>query len=625
MFFRVGLFTFLLIILSAANSPAASVVLVVSQIQTQLQGVKYKIDDLLNISTVRKFSISILPDLALINNTTNQPAMRLPDGTYRIRLTLFKGDHPEIQSGEFLGKPNAKHFIIDSVEKSVTAIAGRIISTIEFDISDPIVSGARNTLALEILPIEKGGAKKFNWASQVYLTQFIPSNETSIGIISNAISEINHGDPQKYISELISEFKQIKQQNQRALTAALTVSAFAKEFGLELINLNEKDLPYQIDRTLFRELNESGLLPLEPNSANVTKFAENVRLLCHQAYVENVGFWGLTQDKVSHSRRSQYRFAQETATNCMKQPFKYFDFDQKLHVKRIDPNVRSLGGSSQNFNIISNFEMNSSQALSSSLRQSSTASFNFGTKLLNIFRTGTGVVPLLKDIFAASFDYTLSHDSSLVDAESQGQGYGISFSRGLYLIEQQASFEINLLEYTPCISIIAKEEVLRKIFGSEEIHPLFRGFHVCDSVQNKPVSIAETYYAFSQHFAFGDFLDSRSLENRPFVMSLRGFRDYYVFLNLNNGMLNSKDLENSEKSNPKKIVSSGMTLFSHQQKAFPGVYSAVTKPSQLQFIRETSHSNRAKEFFSYLGNSLSPWARKDLQPIGNSRTNFNNK
>ncbi|MDZ4660467.1 MAG: hypothetical protein SGJ18_02490 [Pseudomonadota bacterium] len=605
-----------MIILVAAPSPAASYkeTLVISQFQVQLQGVRYKIDDLLNITTVRKYTFSILPELALLNDKKGEPTKRLPDGPYLVRLTLFKG-------GSF-DDLNAKQFFVDSHEKVASALGGRIVSDFEFDIRDLMIPGARNTLAVEIYPINNNTKKTLQ--PKLHLTQFVPATEFSPGIFSSTKTEINKQNPQLFMSNLVADARLEQKKTRAQMSEVFTVPSFAKDSGLELISLTEKTLPYNLDAILLKDLITQGLINLVPNSARVAKLSELAAHLCQQAYVENLGFWKLNGSGVSQSQQAQYQQAQKVAFDCRQQPFKYFDFDQKVHIKHIDPNVRYLGGSSQNFNVTSNFELNANHALSASLRESATAGVTVGVRLLKLFRTGAGIVPLLKDIFNASVDYTLSQDSSLTDSLTQNRGHSVSFSRGLYLIEQQASFEIVVTEYTPCISILAKEEILRQLFEKEAVHVLpFKGFHICGDSQTQNISVAETYYFFSQHFASGDLLDSRSFENRPFVMALRGVRDYFVFLNVNNAILETNDLTKaeSEKPNPKGIVMSGMGLFSHQQRAYPGIYSTVTKPSQLQFLSETSLNSKAKEFFSGLNKTLSPWTRKDLQPLENRLVN----
>ena len=588
--------------------------LVISQFQVQLQGFNYKIDDQLNISTIRKYAFNILPEVTRLNNTTGEAPKRLPDGPCFVRLTLFKGDRPDIQSGDFIAAANAKSYFVDSSVKVANVLGGRIIANFEFDIRDLTVPGARNTLAIEIYPLNANSKME----PKIHFTQFVPASESSFGIISGYKNIINGQNPRDVLAKIVNDSKLEQEKNRNLLSEAVSIAAFTKNSNLEMIELSQTKLPYDLDQTILTDLINQGLVNLVPESPKVAELAKNTARLCHQAYVENLGFWGLKADQIPFARKPQFEQALKVANDCRLHPFKYFDFDQKIHIKKIDPRIRFLGGSTQNFNINSSFDLNTSQLLSTSLRQGATASFSVGTKLLNIFRTGAGVVPLLKDIFSASVDYSLSQDSSLTESQSESHGHSVAFSRGLYLVEQQAGFEINVTKYTPCISILTKENIVRKLFGDGFVP--FAGFHICGEPQDKNISIAETYYFFSQHFASGDFLDSRSLENRPFVMSLRGLRDYFVFLNLNNAVLKAKEMADVEKSNPKAVIIAGMDLFSHQQKAYPGIYSAVTKPSQLTFLSQTSPNSKAQELFSQLGKTLSPWTRKELRPLDNLPT-----
>jgi hypothetical protein len=55
---------------------------------------------------------------------------------------------------------------------------------------------------------------------------------------------------------------------------------------------------------------------------------------------------------------------------------------------------------------------------------------------------------------------------------------------------------------------------------------------VCEGVvREAPIPVEETYYYFTQHFTEGDMLDQADLYNHPWLLSLRGYRDFATFLN----------------------------------------------------------------------------------------------
>ncbi|MCB0392095.1 MAG: hypothetical protein KDD58_12440 [Bdellovibrionales bacterium] len=140
--------------------------------------------------------------------------------------------------------------------------------------------------------------------------------------------------------------------------------------------------------------------------------------------------------------------------------------------------------------------------------------------------------------------------SGLVDYNFIGrtsQEYAYSESSELtsttYLSMQRASFDINFKEPLLCVEVRPKLKFAENLFNilqsekyvSYNIKPMTEGFVVCDIHQSKAISdmfFREKYYYFAQHFTEGHMLDDGSILNHPWLMGLRGERDYKRFVSL---------------------------------------------------------------------------------------------
>ena len=63
---------------------------------------------------------------------------------------------------------------------------------------------------------------------------------------------------------------------------------------------------------------------------------------------------------------------------------------------------------------------------------------------------------------------------------------------------------------------------------------LRRGFMVCEGAtrsNNQPRRVEEMYFYFTQHFTEGDMLDQADLYNHPWLLGMRGMRDFVTFVN----------------------------------------------------------------------------------------------
>ncbi len=207
-----------------------------------------------------------------------------------------------------------------------------------------------------------------------------------------------------------------------------------------------------------------------------------------------------------------------------------FWLDTKLRVSKTGEYVFK-GGKQMNLNVGSNF----------GLSHSTSFSIGAGFNLMELPLFGMGLNRMLGSNTAGSFLKPFSLKMGVDTSRSQSDGTSISEST--YLVMQMASFAIQLKEYERCtivklnLKVVADAEHL-PMFGTPEqrqaVHEaIHRGLFVCTGKKDdKPLAVTESYYYFTQHFTEGDMLDQADLYNHPWLLAMRGVRDFANFARL---------------------------------------------------------------------------------------------
>lgn len=127
--------------------------------------------------------------------------------------------------------------------------------------------------------------------------------------------------------------------------------------------------------------------------------------------------------------------------------------------------------------------------------------------------------------------------------QSFGSSEGTSVSDSTYLVAQIAGFKVRLDEFERCAIARLNPEFAQKVFwgippqasaflyaNSDKID-FSRGVAICEGQMNsQPRYVKENYFYFTQHFTEGDMLDQADLYNHPWLLALRGQRDFAAFL-----------------------------------------------------------------------------------------------
>lgn len=202
-----------------------------------------------------------------------------------------------------------------------------------------------------------------------------------------------------------------------------------------------------------------------------------------------------------------------------------------FHVSRVlRPNrvesYRFRGGKSMNFNVGANF------------------SLGFGESLRNSLDASFDPMSLLKNLggWVGSVFGVVNVKTGWGASQSRNLGLGTSVNSGTYLAMQKAAMDLYFDEYEPCLEIrmhkdmVMSRQMQRMIeFLPEEMrfNAISQGLFLCtgETVRER-VPFQENYYYFTQHFTEGDMLDNGDLLNHPWLLALRGERNYAHFINL---------------------------------------------------------------------------------------------
>ena len=140
-----------------------------------------------------------------------------------------------------------------------------------------------------------------------------------------------------------------------------------------------------------------------------------------------------------------------------------------------------------------------------------------------------------------SFEISRSHN---ID-ENQSRNSGTTVSSGTFLVTQQATLDIELGEHERCLvvrfhpaflhQLLKHEEISKYIIRDENEKDPFGalGIMICTGKREKRcLPVQEKYFYFTQHFTDGDMFDVADLHNHPWMLQLRGMRDYMAFTSL---------------------------------------------------------------------------------------------
>ena len=205
-----------------------------------------------------------------------------------------------------------------------------------------------------------------------------------------------------------------------------------------------------------------------------------------------------------------------------------FSFNKIIQTGGVD-NFDFLGGKTINFDLGSTYAIEYSESLGTDFEASS--SFSFSELVGKLFKVLDGVTDII------GFDVGLS------GAASTEFGYGDSseISSTTYLAMQRATFDMKFLDPKVCIEIRPMGPFLENLAIlsnrykeiKADLQVFLKGYLYCNEKKDDESLdkiFRENFYYFAQHFTEGHMLDDGSILNHPWLLGVRGERDYNRFV-----------------------------------------------------------------------------------------------
>ena len=217
--------------------------------------------------------------------------------------------------------------------------------------------------------------------------------------------------------------------------------------------------------------------------------------------------------------------------------------DYKLRVFKTgqaDDSYVFLGGYQMNINVGQSFSVGRSDSYSVGWGVEATdlvgAAGGFTGALGRLGVTGSG---RLSDSIAPLSSAIKPLSLKLSGGTSVSSSDGTSISESTYLVAQIAKFRVRLDEYERCVGLefsagfTKSLEIMDVMSYVPERDGAVPRLFVCEGERmTDPRFVDEHYFYFTQHFTEGDMLDQADLYNHPWLLALRGTRDFGSFVGL---------------------------------------------------------------------------------------------
>lgn len=192
---------------------------------------------------------------------------------------------------------------------------------------------------------------------------------------------------------------------------------------------------------------------------------------------------------------------------------------------------------------------------------------------------------------------------SISNGHGMSNSDGTSVSQSTYIVAQIARFNIELTNYEYCRVIRFDPKFAVSVSNSmgltQKLQELVaRGLFVCSGRDGtNPVKVEEGYFYFTQHFTEGDMLDQADIYNHPWLLALRGVREFANFVMATNAQ-EVVNMNNFLKGWWRPEKRSLAWPLSHMEKtyrqvlpSFPGLYTLVNnseKPASFPLAERLS-------------------------------------
>ncbi len=234
--------------------------------------------------------------------------------------------------------------------------------------------------------------------------------------------------------------------------------------------------------------------------------------------------------------------------------------ERKIRVFKTTGRYTYRGGKSINVNVSAGFNVASTRSVSASTRTifepyswftdvvvwaaggaivGAAAGAGVGAVPGYVAGAGFGILAGITKTMLGGFNVTRSNSREEISTRRGGT----TISSGVFMVAQQSILDVELGEYEKCLVARFHPMFLKHILNNKikDPHPDFNdktdldslGIMICTGKkENKCLPVKEKYFYFTQHFTDGDMLDVADLHNHPWLLQLRGIRDFKTFTSL---------------------------------------------------------------------------------------------
>jgi hypothetical protein len=298
---------------------------------------------------------------------------------------------------------------------------------------------------------------------------------------------------------------------------------------------------------------------LEQRYRNQSRLVDNHDLLqnieerCHR-YVGRIYNYYPDRDSWTGAFRWESRGIERARQSGLRPQLVDFNpivMERKVRVYKTTDRYVYRGGKSLNINVSANFNLNAGEGIkvstSSTYKPWETA-VSIGGAVIGLAVGGPvgGAIGLAAASSIRAIVGAVTLTRSVGRDESVYANEGVSVAAGTFLVNQQATFDIEFGEYERCMIVRLHPMFISDVLNDE---PKLQGQgglrqgagHFADNIESQGILICsgqtqrqclpvkEKYYYFTQHFTEGDMLDTADLHNHPWLLQMRGYRDFQAF------------------------------------------------------------------------------------------------
>lgn len=556
----------------------------------------YKIDDQLRLEVHRRYNFQLAPEVVRFDSPTEARGTNPPlrTGYYLMTMALVRNDFEDTKrAGEY----------INSWQRVVLNEAGAITAEVEFSMRELALQGSRNLLLIELLPVEEEAlqfdenkkvitplsqvriAEKSGLADKVFMVPFVALDQ---GNNERVPSEFNSTAQRIPVKGRLSNWVKQEIQKQKVLPREETKSPamVADAAHLQLLDSSDKKAMQAVE-----ELNANEIQALTECSsrAPIAKcltekkidWKELNKKMC-RLFLEQI--YEINSERAEENKVGINPIGFSAA--CFHEPFRYVKVDTKIHSYKLAKQTFS-GGLTRTFDVSSNVGLSEGRSESTSR----SFSYSMGFSALELIGDVAGAAGPIINIFyqlAKPYGYSVSNTSS----QSHDRNIAISGGTSAQLLIQEAQFDLNLSESQKCLAIFPSSEV-KGLGLTSIIEDRLKGYYICQPKSKNSIATKEKYYFVSQNFTQGALLNNNDIRNRPWMLFIRGERDFNMFFSMIQNNLRSRD-NSGRPEDPVTLFGEAFDQIRQTLPAYTGVHSptivtsAPSTTDEKEFLQNTS-------------------------------------